>query len=104
MYSDAWNFGPNLDSQKSVEEVVGQISYLWGESTKWRQESDGLNETNLLFLDNAKACKHLNWKPILDLQETIEMTVSWYKSFLSGQNCREISINQLNNYLTRANK
>ena len=104
MYSDAWNFGPNLDSQKSVEEVVGKISYLWGETAKWQQESDDLNETNLLFLDNSKACKHLNWKPILDLQETIEMTVSWYQSFLSGQNCREISINQLNNYLVRANK
>ena len=104
VFADAWNFAPDFDSQRTVEEIVTKISSQWGDSKQWKLQDGGPKETNLLLLDNSKAIKQLNWKPFLDFDESIDMTVSWYKSFFAGEDVKETSLLQLNKYLEKENK
>ena len=101
IFADAWNFAPNFDSQRTVEEIVTKVSSQWGNSTEWKLQEGGPKETNLLLLDNTKASKQLNWKPFLGFDESIEMTVNWYKSFYNGEDVKETSLLQLKKYLEK---
>ena len=104
VFAEARNFAPDFDSQRTVEEVVTKVSSEWGDSTQWKLQEGGPKETNLLLLDNSKAKKQLNWKPFLDFDESIDMTVSWYKSFFAGEDVKETSLLQLKKYLERLNE
>ena len=77
----AWNFGPEGSDLVSVEELTkkgiltigkGEIEIL-GDKLK--------HEAHLLTLDISKAKSELKWKPILDLEKTVEFTFGWYKNF-----------------------
>lgn len=81
-YAEGWNFGPNLDSIITVWEM-GQIlikKYQKGNLEDISNPNE-LHEANLLSLDIAKARFLLGWKPKMNIEETIEMTVDWYKRY-----------------------
>ena len=40
-----------------------------------------MHEAQLLMLDISKARFHLGWKPRLNMEQTIGMTVEWYKRY-----------------------
>lgn len=83
-FSEAWNFGPYHTNNVSVENLVKKIicSYGRGEysiSNNFPQ----INESKILFLDISKAVRRLKWKPVLTFDETIDMTIDWYKQYKS---------------------
>ena len=57
----------------------------------------GTIEMEISF-DGFKAKKELSWKPNLTLNETIEFTVDWYKSFFTGNDVEDLSNQQINYY------
>lgn len=82
----AFNFGPSLQSNKSVQELVNTIFQYWPGS--WQDFGDNTqspHEANLLHLQIDKAYHHLNWRPRWDYLTTVERTVHWYKSVWQGQ-------------------
>lgn len=87
-YSGAWNFGPDFDSVVPVNEVVNLIIHLWG-GGNWKDLSGAaaVHEAGLLNLDCTKAKVLLGWKQRLPLHETLEQTLSWYKTFESTDVC-----------------
>jgi len=95
-YDQAWNFGPSKSSNIKVIDILKKVEHLWGDF-KWVVD-DGFNnhEANLLYLDSSKSQKLLHWKSILDIDETLSWTISWYKEFLNNN---VISINQINNFM-----
>ena len=46
-------------------------------------------ESRLLMLNSKKAKKELNWSPRLTFEETIKMTVDWYKELLSNPDLKK---------------
>ena len=86
-FAEAWNFGPDDNSNVSVFEVVKLIKSKWDRiDIQIEQNSDNPHEANLLHLDCTKAHDKLGWKAILDFKETIALTTNWYKNFyLSGK-------------------
>ncbi|MCK4663285.1 MAG: CDP-glucose 4,6-dehydratase [Bacteroidales bacterium] len=81
-YAEAWNFGPNIENNISVKEVVTESKKYWNKiDFTINADPVNLHEANLLMLDCSKANKLLKWNPVLDLQETFRNTISWYKSF-----------------------
>ncbi len=81
-YAEGWNFGPSLDSIITVWEM-GQIlidKYNVG-SLEDVSNPNEVHEAKLLSLDIAKARFLLGWKPKINIEETIEMTVDWYKRY-----------------------
>ncbi|MDP1553080.1 MAG: hypothetical protein Q8M06_08710, partial [Methanobacteriaceae archaeon] len=62
------------------------------------------HESNLLKLDISKALYHLNWKPVLNLDEALNNTVSWYKNYYSGENNMYLyTINQIDEFMIKSN-
>ena len=75
----AWNFGPDLESEKTVGELTEAIVTNWG-SGDWRIEpvADGMHEAILLHLSTEKARNELGWHPVWNFGSTVAMTTSWY--------------------------
>tara|TARA_B110000027_G_C15988539_1_gene242096 strand:- start:70 stop:237 length:168 start_codon:yes stop_codon:yes gene_type:complete len=48
------------------------------------------------MIDNNKAKKELNWYPKLNSNETIKLTVDWYKKFFQDSFVEDLTINQIN--------
>ena len=78
-----WNFGPNISSCKTVLAMTRGIIRIWGIKKKLNIiKNKKFKESKFLILSNNKAKKELNWEPKLNFDETIKLTVDWYKAFL----------------------
>lgn len=81
-YAEAWNFGPELSSIIPVWDVAQSVLNYYG-SGELKDVSDpnAVHEAKLLALDISKARFKLGWTPNLNIEETIELTVDWYKNY-----------------------
>ena len=85
-FARAFNFGPNLTSNRTVGELVQEICKHW--PGKWQDFS----ETNLMYeayklhLSIDKSYHILKWKPLWDFKATIRHTVEWYKKYYDKKN------------------
>lgn len=103
-YADGWNFGPNLDSIVTVWEMAEFVAKYYGKGNiRDMSNSDDLHEANLLVLDIAKARFQLGWKPVLNIQETIELTVNWYIKYKRGA-VYNLCVNQIKEYINKGEK
>ena len=79
----AWNFGPKSELIQPVGVIVNQFLREWGSGVMRdisNSKSSAPHEAKLLSLDISKSIFKLRWKPKLNIQETIGLTASWYKS------------------------
>lgn len=102
-YSEAWNFGPNEEGNKSVSDVVSEIIKAWGEgnwvpSPKSISSNNELHEAQILSLNITKAIKHLNWSPNLSFSQSVIDTVDWYKAQAGGENMFRFGKKQIADY------
>lgn len=83
-YCEGWNFGPTLDAIVNVWEVASNIVKFYGKGKlKDISNPNDLHEAKLLLLDITKARFELGWKPTLTIEQSIELTVDWYKRYMS---------------------
>ena len=100
-FADRWNFGPELDNNVSVKKVTEKAKKLWNKiDYKVNENPVGFHEGNLLMLDCSKSHKLLKWKPVWNLQQTLERTIVWYKTFY--QNGVLNTDNDLEDYIKSA--
>ena len=77
-----WNFGPNINNIKSVKEIAVKCLKLWDTKKKILfKKNKKFKEVNFLMLNSNKAKKELSWKSKLDFNDTIKLTIDWYKAF-----------------------
>lgn len=81
-YCEGWNFGPRAESISTVWEVASKVMENYG-SGELRDLSDpnALHEAKLLMLDISKAKFQLGWEPRMNIDQTIALTVDWYKDY-----------------------
>ena len=97
-YAEGWNFGPTLDSIVEVKDIAEKVVKYYGNGEiKDVSNPNELHEAKLLALDISKARFLLGWKPTLDIEETIEMTVEWYKKYKT-ENVYELCKNQIQKF------
>jgi CDP-glucose 4,6-dehydratase len=90
-YGQAFNFGPDLLDNCTVEEVVKQSLKYWDKGNYKIDNSKGQpHESGLLILDINKSLQHLNWKPVFNSSIAIERTINWYKSYITSGNAMEL--------------
>lgn len=97
LHGEAFNFGPNLDQNYSVKDVVERVKLSWPEAN-WRDTSEGDSgpyESGLLKLNCDKALHYLSWRAALDFSETISLTADWYKAFYAGFDMAAITQKQI---------
>lgn len=98
-FSEAWNFGPNDDDAKSVSWIVENMINNWNSNNKWQiQQGDHPHEASYLKLDISKAKKFLDWQPQWNLNEALNKIIEWHSAFLSKENMRNKSLEQINIY------
>lgn len=80
-YAEAWNFGPNHESNVSVRELVLESAKSWSTVTYEVDSGEHPPEANFLMLDSSKAMRVLKWVPVWGFAETVENTIGWYRNF-----------------------
>lgn len=96
-----YNFGPSVDEEITVEEVVKFLKKHWQKICYKIEAPDfAYHEASLLKLDSLKASKKLNWSPVWNSYEALEQTILWYKSFYEKSNIT--SLDCLNKYIADA--
>ena len=87
-----WNFGPKNTNCSSVENISRTFIKSWGKNKlKFnKSKTRKFYESKYLSLNINKAKKELNWAPRLNLEDTINLTVSWYKNFFNGNKNMEL--------------
>jgi CDP-glucose 4,6-dehydratase len=98
-YCEGWNFGPNAESIANVWKVASSVIDSYGSgSLKDISDPNDLHEAKLLMLDISKAKFKLGWTPKLNLNQTIELTVDWYKRY-KNEDVYSVCLKQLEFYL-----
>lgn len=78
---NAFNFGPSHDSNATVRDILIKIKSFWP-SIKWElDDKTNPHEAGFLYLDSSLSNNVLNWKPVLNLENTLKMTIDWYKNY-----------------------
>lgn len=100
-YAEAWNFGPALEDAITVADLAKCFVSRWGKGQlKIQPEMDAPHEAKYLRLNCGKASQRLGWFPALKLQETLEWTVDWYRSYYDNPATAEsITTAQIQKYM-----
>jgi len=83
-YASAFNFGPTLEANRSVRELVeAALGHCPG---SWRDLSDPTapHEAGRLHLQIDKAHHQLGWQPRWPFATTVDRTVAWYRAVHQG--------------------
>ena len=100
-FAEGWNFGPAIDCNLSVEEIVNISKLYWKSiNVEYQHSASEVHEANLLMLDYSKAQKLLKWKPVWNINDTVEKTINWYKNFYSKNLIN--TQNDINEYVNEA--
>ena len=100
-FASGWNFGPRDEDNRAVQEVVDLLISGWGDSARWEKEgSEQPYEANLLKLDCSKAHTQLGWIPKWNLEMATQKIVDWQKAHKAKENMQEISLAQINQYIS----
>ena len=106
---NSFNFAPSKFKNVTVKKIIEIMQLNWPiinpVFTKNNQSSS--LESKLLQLDSSKAKKLLGWESVLDLDETLDFTIEWYKNYFKSSNSDDIfnfSIKQIDKYLEIAGK
>jgi CDP-glucose 4,6-dehydratase len=102
-FAEAWNFGPCEEDCVSVREVVEKIIRLWGAGElKVQADPHRLHEAGNLWLYCGKARERLGWRPLLTIDEAIEMTVSTYRAYMGTHaSAARVIEDQIQGYMER---
>tara|TARA_B100000242_G_C43047648_1_gene489115 strand:- start:908 stop:2038 length:1131 start_codon:yes stop_codon:yes gene_type:complete len=99
---NAFNFGPNNKSSLSVIGLVKEFKKKWP-ILNWQivKSKKKVFESGLLKLNSDKALRILNWKCLMNANQTIILLVNWYKFFFEKKrktSMYDYSINQIKLY------
>lgn len=99
-YARAWNFGPDADSDETVSAIVTRLLKILGDSvtSEVMSEPEAAHETQMLKLDSSDAKKALGWRTCWGIDDVLQHTAGWQKAWLSGENIRLFSLEQIRLY------
>jgi CDP-glucose 4,6-dehydratase len=104
-WAEGWNFGPEAGGMVDVGTLAELVVRAWGTGAPPLQlgtQEPQPHETRVLRLDISKAAVRFGWRPVLDLTETVALTVDWYKAHaFSPTAMRAFTERQIEVYMAR---
>ena len=102
-HGEAYNFGPSIQQDYNVSVLINEMAKYW-DKVSWNDASSSekyLHEAGLLKLNCDKSFNDLNWQSTLNFEETIRMTVEWYKAFYENDHSSmyNYTIEQISEYM-----
>jgi CDP-glucose 4,6-dehydratase len=80
-YAGAWNFGPNISNNITVEELVKLVIDKWGVGKYINELNQQQNKESInLYLDISKASTRLKWNPAISAEDMVSLTIDEYKT------------------------
>ncbi len=103
-YTKSFNFGPNIDDQKTVKDLVNVFLTHWPNQT-WIDDSDpnAPNESKFLYLVSDFSKKELNWLPKWNFEKTVSVTSGWYENFQNGKLAIDCCLKDIYDYESQEN-
>ena len=105
-HGEAYNFGPSADQNYPVSKLIDEMSKDW-DKIRWNDTSSNaghVHEAGLLKLNCDKSLFDLQWHSALQFEETVKMTVEWYKAYYQNQeqSMYDFTIDQIESYTKAA--
>ena len=113
----SYNVGPDDESCVTTGELVTKFCKNWNMTReidtkenqspelRWVNKHDGgPHEAGFLKLDCTKLKNTFDWKPVWDIDTTIEKTVEWYRIYLSGGDVIACMQKQIKEYMECLNR
>lgn len=97
-YCTAFNFGPLLDSNRTVLNLVEASLELWPGEWEDQSELSAPHEAGRLHLQIDKAQQMLGWKPQWSFAMAIAQTVTWYREVNEGKDITQCCLEDLQLY------
>jgi CDP-glucose 4,6-dehydratase len=97
-YASAFNFGPALEANRSVQELVEAALQHWPGDWQDLSNPDAPHEAGRLHLQIDKAHHQLGWRPRWDFPTTVARTVGWYQALHDGANALDCCLADLEAY------
>ena len=100
--------GPKAEQNRTVLDLIKDLSdgfIIKNNSPKYEiTDNIPFHEAGLLKLNCDKALVDLNWIPTLDFNQTVSMTVQWYKKYYddTSKNMIEFSNEQIQAFMEAA--
>lgn len=107
-HGEAYNFGPPAHQNYPVSELINEMAKYW-DHVRWNdvsQSIEHLHEAGLLKLNCDKAQFDLKWLPTLRFDETVRLTVEWYKAYYqhTENSMYDFTVRQIEEYTDLARK
>jgi len=102
--SGAWNFGPEKRNYLSVKEVVEKALEIFKKGSYIIKKDHTKHEAHFLKLNISKAKNILGWKPILNLDEALRLTLDWYKNFYENKDVLKLANDQIKLFFSKISK
>ncbi len=101
-FASAFNFGPALEANRSVSELVEAALQHWPGSWRHQSNPNAPHEAGRLHLQIDKAHHQLGWQPQWDFATTVARTVAWYRAVHEGASPLTCCLADLSAYQTQA--
>lgn len=103
LHTEAFNFGPRAEQNRTVEELLCDLSGHFGfkdPSLAYEVTANiPFHEAGLLKLNCDKALFYLKWQAALEYKETVRLTGEWYYDFYkTSKDMRQKSEAQIREY------
>ncbi len=107
-YCEPWNFGPSLKQNMKVKNLVKIFKQKMNSKSKilikrydkrFHNKKINIFESKHLNINSKKISKKINWNPKLSINQSIDLTVSWYKNFKTKKNLLDVTNKQIKYYL-----
>lgn len=100
-YCEAWNFGPRAESISTVWDVAQKVVDNYGSGVlKDISNVSALHEAKLLLLDISKAKFRLGWEPRMNIDQSIALTVDWYKKYKTSVDVYKLCVDEIEKYMS----
>ena len=99
---EIFNIAPNLKSNVKVIKLIDLIKKI-GSYKKFKiiLKKNPQYESSILRLSSLSAKRKLKYKPKLNLENTIKLTIDWYDTYYKKKDVYNYSLNQLKNYFNK---
>ena len=82
LHDEAFNFGPPAEAVNPVRDVVVALKeHLPGLDLTIDESQAHFHEAGLLKLTCDKALSYINWRPVLDFDETMQISAEWFRRY-----------------------
>jgi len=98
-FPNAWNFGPDPESEKTVLWIVDELKKYHPNINYQIEDREDPHESNYLRLDSSQANKRISWIPKWNIERAIQETAIWFDYWMNGEEMATITKNQIIKYL-----